>query len=252
MPPSSAVALVQPAADDRPLTARSVVLSTLLGYHPPVLPVRTLVRVGGLFGIAESTLRAALARMLADGDVTADAGVYRLAGHQLDRQRRQAGNCSPRTRHARGAWQMAVVTATSRPLTERTALRRAMDTARLAELREGVWLRPANLTAALPPAVSAQCTTFSTRPEHPVQLAASLWDLPGWAAHARRLLVELDGPLGLREEFLLSTRVVRHLQLDPVLPPELLPADWPGPELRHLYGTYEADFAARLRSFGDT
>ena len=30
----------------RPLTARSVVLSTLLGSHPPRLPARYLVRVG--------------------------------------------------------------------------------------------------------------------------------------------------------------------------------------------------------------
>lgn len=30
----------------RPLTARSVVLSTLLGLHPPRLPARHLVRVG--------------------------------------------------------------------------------------------------------------------------------------------------------------------------------------------------------------
>ncbi|MDT4936583.1 MAG: phenylacetic acid degradation operon negative regulatory protein, partial [Pseudonocardiales bacterium] len=30
----------------QPLTARNVVLSTLLGYHPPELPISALVRVG--------------------------------------------------------------------------------------------------------------------------------------------------------------------------------------------------------------
>ncbi|TMR26179.1 hypothetical protein ETD96_41735, partial [Actinomadura geliboluensis] len=46
--------------DIRPLTARSVVLSTLLGVHPPRLPARHLVRVGDLFGIAEGTIRVCL------------------------------------------------------------------------------------------------------------------------------------------------------------------------------------------------
>ncbi|MDQ3757078.1 MAG: PaaX domain-containing protein, C- domain protein, partial [Actinomycetota bacterium] len=46
--------------DDRPLTARSVLLSTLLGAHPPELPVQVLVRSGELFGMAEGTVRVAL------------------------------------------------------------------------------------------------------------------------------------------------------------------------------------------------
>ncbi len=53
----------------RPLTTRSVLLSTLLGAHPPRLRARHLVRVGRLFGIAEGTVRVALSRMVADGDV---------------------------------------------------------------------------------------------------------------------------------------------------------------------------------------
>ena len=61
-----------------PLTARSVAISALLGYHPPALPVRELVKVGGLFGIAERTTRVALTRMAADGDVVVEGGVYRL------------------------------------------------------------------------------------------------------------------------------------------------------------------------------
>ena len=36
--------------------------------------------------------------------------------------------------------------------------------------------------------------------------------------------------------------MVRHLLTDPVLPAELLPADWPGDELRTAY----TDFAALL------
>ena len=36
----------------RPLTARSVVLSLLLGAHPPRLPVRDIVDAGEAFGIS--------------------------------------------------------------------------------------------------------------------------------------------------------------------------------------------------------
>src|SRR5216683_1962421 len=81
-----------------PLTARSVVLSTLLGYHPPELPVSALVRVGGLFGIAEKTVRVALTRMVADGDVAADSGVYRLTRRLVQRQEQQDEARSPRSK----------------------------------------------------------------------------------------------------------------------------------------------------------
>jgi phenylacetic acid degradation operon negative regulatory protein len=48
----------------RPLSARSIVASTLLGCHPPELPTRALVQMGTLYGIPEGTLRVALSRML--------------------------------------------------------------------------------------------------------------------------------------------------------------------------------------------
>src|ERR1700712_4274500 len=57
-----------------PLTARSVALSTLLGYYPPALPISALIRVGRLFEIADQTMRTALSRMLSAGDVTASEG----------------------------------------------------------------------------------------------------------------------------------------------------------------------------------
>src|ERR1700709_800870 len=99
----------------RPLTARSVVLSTLLGYHPPALPVRVLVRVGALFDIAESTIRVALTRMVADGAVIAEYGVYRLSDRLLIRQERQEDDRAPRTVPWDGTWEMVVLTGPARP-----------------------------------------------------------------------------------------------------------------------------------------
>jgi phenylacetic acid degradation operon negative regulatory protein len=88
----------------RPLTARSVALSTLLGYHPPALPVSALVRIGALFGIAERTTRVALTRMVADGDVVTDNGVYRLTERLVRRQEQQEEARSPRSKEWDESW----------------------------------------------------------------------------------------------------------------------------------------------------
>ncbi|MGH9035805.1 MAG: hypothetical protein ACRD0O_08565, partial [Acidimicrobiia bacterium] len=86
----------------RPMSARSVVASVLLGSHPPELPVAALVQLCGRFGIAEGTTRVALSRMVAAGELAAvpgERGVpggpggmagYRLVGEALlSRQRAQ-------------------------------------------------------------------------------------------------------------------------------------------------------------------
>src|SRR5882724_4244000 len=176
----------------RPLSARSVVLSTLLGFHPPALPVKALIRVGALFDMPERTVRVALTRMAADGDVVADNGVYRLAERLVERQARQDEASWPHTKRWRGDWEMAVVTASSRPLAERVALRKSMFALRLAELRAGVWLRPANLTREVPDNVAEQCRFFNGHPEGDrLAMTRQLWDLDAWAAEAGRLQAAL-------------------------------------------------------------
>lgn len=232
----------------QPLTARSVVLSTLLGYHPPALPLSALIRVGALFGMAERTVRVAISRMVSDGDLVADGASYRLSDRLVARQAQQEDDAAPRTRNWRGVWQMAVVTAPPRPLAERVALRKSMVGMRLAELREGVWARPANLVRPWADTVASQCTFFEGRPsDDPVTLARKLWDLDSWADEARRLEQAQERADGFVEEFLVIADTYRHLHLDPVLPPELLPPDWPGGSLRARHATTVASFAARLR-----
>lgn len=227
----------------RPLTARSVVLSTLLGSHPPELPARYLVRVGELFGVAEGTIRVALSRMVNAGDLVQVNGAYALTERLLERQARQDESRSPRTRPWDGDWEMAVITAESRPAADRAALRQAMGALRLAELREGTWLRPANLLYDRPPAVTAQCTFLIGRPEgDPARLAASLWDLEGWSRRSRELLDALDPGLPPAEQFVVAAAVLRHLLADPLLPDALLPAGWPGTDLRRRYEEFQRDF----------
>ncbi|MFG2222907.1 PaaX family transcriptional regulator C-terminal domain-containing protein [Streptomyces sp. NPDC048644] len=234
----------------RPLTARSIVLSTLLGHHPPQLPARVLVRVGELFGIAEGTVRVALSRMVAAGDLRHGDDGYGLTARLLERQARQDESRTPRTLPWDGGWEIAVVTAERRPAADRTALRQAMAGLRLAELREGSWLRPANLERTRPQAAAEQCTWLSGTPdEDPAALAARLWDLDGWAARAEALAAALDRAAGPAERFTVAAAALRHLLADPLLPEPLLPGGWPGAALRRRYDAFEAELRELLRQY---
>lgn len=245
-----------PAERARPLTARSVLASTLLGTEPPRLPVSFLVRTGELFGLAEGTVRTALSRMAASGEVhTVGDGWYELSGELVERQGRQLASRAARTVEWSGHWLIAVVDVGARSAQQRTAFRAAMRRRRLAELRDGVWLRPDNLSTAAGEgdAGAGQCLWLRGAPlgvdgrdDH--QLVSQLWDLGGWAEQARglrrelaALVVELEAGSteALAPGFVLSARVLRHFLADPLLPRELLPRDWPGAALRADYDRYD-------------
>jgi phenylacetic acid degradation operon negative regulatory protein len=238
---------------NKPLTARSVMASALLGMDPPELPVAQLVRLTSLFGINANRARVALSRMVATGEVTTDgAGHYRLSGHLAARQSRQSASRSGRTTPFGGEWHMVVVTVSGRSAEQRTARRRALTYARLAEWREGVWLRPANLDVVIPPASVGDLEQLLAQPADPVRLAGLLWDLRAWGARAvelQRQMASLPprGPEDLAPGFELSASVLRHLQADPLLPDELLPADWPGSDLRAAYDDWDARYRLTLR-----
>jgi phenylacetic acid degradation operon negative regulatory protein len=125
----------------------------------------------------------------------------------------------------------------------------------MAELREGVWLRPDNLPLAHLPGAR----TFVAEPdEDPVALAAGLWDLDGWAATAvqlRERMAALADPLAagdtgvLRDGFVVSADVLRLLQHDPLLPSPLLPEGWPGDALRREYDRYDTAYREVLSAW---
>jgi phenylacetic acid degradation operon negative regulatory protein len=214
-----------------------VLASTLLGLDPPVLPVGRLVATAGLFGITEGTARTALSRMATAGEVVAEDGRYRLTGRLLDRQRRQDEGRHPRLLRWNGRWRMAVITVERRSAAARADLRTALTRLRMAEWREGVWLRPDNLDLA-PSGLAAEHCSWLTAD---VDDAPRPWDLDGWAEDARALLEELRDlpPDALADGFVLSAAVLRHLAADPLLPSALLPPQWPGDELRSTYDAWD-------------
>ncbi|MFI8949488.1 PaaX family transcriptional regulator C-terminal domain-containing protein [Streptomyces sp. NPDC053750] len=235
----------------RPLSARSVVLSLLLGTHPPELPVRELVRLVEGFDVGGSTVRAALSRMVAAGDLRRTDTGYRLSERLLERQRRQDEAVRPHTRAWEGDWEMVVITATGRGPAERADLRTRLTALRLAELREGVWLRPANLRRPLPAGLDRVAQDYLARPARPAaELAADLWPLDAWSDTARVLLAHVDRARRPADRLTAFAAVVRHLLADPVLPPELLPADWPGAALRDAYTAYQREQTGQVRARG--
>jgi phenylacetic acid degradation operon negative regulatory protein len=241
------------AASERPLTARSVLASALLGEDPSRgLPVARLVALAGLFGINENQARVALSRMVARKELTTRDGRYRLAGHLLERQSRQATSRAPHLRPWDGRWYLWIVTAERRSARERSVMRGALAGAHLAEVREGVWTRPNNLDVVLPPGVAPMGRSAIAEIE---LRAAELWDLESWAVRAtdlrRRLrettpALQRGGPDGLAPGFVLSASVLRHLQADPLLPSELVPARWPAAALRADYDSWDGRYRAVL------
>ena len=223
----------------RPLSARSVVLSLLLGAHPPELAVRDLVAVADHFGIAEATMRVALTRMVAAGDLDRTDGTYRLSTRMLKRQQRQDVALEPGG-PGDGTWEQVVITAGGRSAADRAELRTELGELKLGELREGVWMRPANLARPLPSWPADLLTVLRLAPPpDPVGMARRLWDLDAWADRARDLLDAVAIATSPADRLAVAATLVRHLRTDPVLPATLLPDAWPAEDLRRSYAAYQ-------------
>ncbi|WP_231989622.1 PaaX family transcriptional regulator C-terminal domain-containing protein [Mycobacterium sp. 852002-51057_SCH5723018] len=250
---------------DRPLSARSVLASALLGADRPQLAVAELVAVASLFGISGGAARTCLWRMASNGELTSDGGTYALAGHLLERRQRvdEASRIPDvATREWDGTWELAVVSAERRSAADRLDLRKAATALHLAELREGIWIRPDNLDPQRLPTMRAvldrQCVHFhGAATDIAEDTVRSLFSLDEWADDANRLLAAMHSELdttGRRADsgaafsfqFALSIAVVRHLQLDPLLPDALIPADWPGNQLRATYRRFDDAFKRRM------
>lgn len=224
----------------KPLSARSVILSLMLGAHPRGMSSRELARAGDHLGIASTTVRVALTRAVANGELQRDGSTYRLGDRLLTRRRRQDDHAAQIPWD--GTWEMAVVVASSRPAGERAALRSTLAAARLAELREGVWMRPANLSRPLPDAGMSVLRTFRATPDSDAaHLVADLWALPAWAEQADAILDLLATTRQPAARLDVAAHLVRHLATDPLLPEELWPPGWPAARARQAYAAYQLE-----------
>jgi phenylacetic acid degradation operon negative regulatory protein len=242
----------------RPLTARSVMASLLLGMHPPRMASQRLVQWCALFGIAPGTARVALSRMVERGEAHWVEGTYELAGRVLSRQAAQDWSLEPQLHEWDTSWSLAVVTREARAANARAAFRNAMRRARYAEVREGCWTRPDNLPRESAPdevwaIVDEQCSWWSGRPEREERtLADDLFAPRAWAERARDLLERLAVVTdrlragetdALAGGFIVGAATLQHIRNDAMLPREVLPGRWPGNELRDAYRKYQGAFS---------
>jgi phenylacetic acid degradation operon negative regulatory protein len=226
-----------------PLSARSAVLSLLLGAGADGLTSAQLAAAASHLGINPATVRVALTRAVAADELLRDGARYRLGPRLLGRQGRQEAHAAVVPWD--GTWQMAVVVTTGRSSGDRLALRSRLFAARLAELREGVWMRPANLRQDVRELTTADTRVFVTAPQaDAANLAAGLWDLTGWAAETERVLAALATTTEPGRRLAVAAHLVRHLADDPLLPDELQPAAWPAAEAREAYARYLAELQA--------
>jgi phenylacetic acid degradation operon negative regulatory protein len=253
----------------RPLSARSVLATALLGANGSSLTVSELVSVASLFGISPGAARTCLWRMVCNGELTGDYGTYALAGRLSER--RQRVDEASRIDDAAvfppwdGTWELAIVSLERRSAPDRLELRKAAIALHLGELREGVWIRPDNLDSQRLPGSRAvldqQCIHFhGAATDISADKMGSLFSLDGWADDARVLIEAMDIELSairtarddsterFAYEFALSIAVVRHLQLDPQLPVQLIGDDWPGHTLRGTYRRFDDAFKQRMNS----
>jgi len=240
-----------------PLSARSLILSVLLGTHPPVLSGRKLIGLAELFDIRAGTTRTALSRMTASGELVALDGDYELGPRLRQRQRQQDDGRTTAPSRWDGRWYTAITTAERRTVAERRAFRSAMVGARMAELRPDIWMRPANIAAPVRPEdVALLHGELDT--DDPVDLVLQLWDLTDVDERSTELSEAIDrhrpsldggDSSVLPNTFVLSAAVVRFLRVEPQLPAELVPLSWSAPQLRDHYDDFESAFQQLLRTF---
>jgi phenylacetic acid degradation operon negative regulatory protein len=227
------------------MTARSVVLSVLLGAHPAWATAAELIRLTADFDIKEATLRVALTRMVSAGDLVRSDDGYRLSDRLLARQRRQDDAINPQLRSWDGTWTTLIITSVGVDARTRSALRNSLQQSRFAELREGVWLRPDNLKVELPRDVLRRVRVLHGYDDSPEELVGQLWNLKRWASTGQQLLDESTSAADIPSRFIAAAAIVRHLLTDPVLPDELLPDSWPGAALRQYYAEFAAELVGR-------
>jgi phenylacetic acid degradation operon negative regulatory protein len=240
-----------------PLSARSVILSALLGTHPPTLSGRSLVAFTELFGIRAGTARTSLSRMVTNGELISTDGRYSLAGRLLERQREQDGGQTVDSADWNRDWIVAVAASDRRSMAERRAFRESMIGSRLGELRPDIWMRPAN-TPGPPRLPDILITSGPLDCDDVDDVVARLWPLSELEASAQALHDALTrqrsaidgGDLEqLPQTFMVAAAAVRFLRIEPQLPVALAPPMWTASALRPLYDDYNRAFQSQLRIF---
>jgi phenylacetic acid degradation operon negative regulatory protein len=239
--------IANPRYVPRHLTARELVIDFLSNRYPREMFVQEIAGVGSALGFTEQSLRMALTRLV-EQSVAANSGRgrYRLSpsGEAMRDEVRKWRHLGELARQWSGGW-IGVFDA-SVPRSDRAALRRherAMRLRGFRELQAGLWIRSDNLRDSVPE-LREHLRALGLHPGALVAglhdldddaraKATSLWDTDSMLATYRALtdemivskskLERLPLETAAAESMVLGRDVIRHINLDPVLPEELMP-----------------------------
>ncbi len=239
--------IANPRYVPRHLAARELVIDFLSNRYPREMSAQEITGVGAALGFSEQSLRMALTRLV-EGAVAVNPGRgrYRLSpsGEAMRQEVRKWRNLGELAKPWAGAWIGAFDAAV--PRSDRAALRRherAMRLRGFRELQAGLWIRPANLRdsvaelrehlRALGLHPSALVVGLHDLAEDARAKATGLWDTGAMLARYRALteellaskikLARLELATAAAESMVLGRDVIRHINLDPMLPEELMP-----------------------------
>lgn len=233
--------------DPADITARALILSLLSGTGTAKHTIARLIHAGALFGIEGSAIRVAVGRLLKEGLLRSpERGVYAPGPRAQALTRRVRGWQHVRERLT--GWNGDWLAALTHPLgrTDRKQLRareRALALFGYREAGAGMWVRPSNLAGTLEShredltGIGADEAIILLRLSEvamsPAPDWAALWppaELAGaYAAATAAMNASLDRLPGLapdaaaRETLLIGQSVIRQINFDPLLPPELGP-----------------------------
>jgi phenylacetic acid degradation operon negative regulatory protein len=239
--------IANPRYVPRHLAARELLIDFLSNRYPREMFVQEITGVGIALGFSEQSLRMALTRLV-EQSVAANTGRgrYRLSpsGEAMREEVRKWRHLGDLAKPWTGAW-IGVFDAAI-PRSDRAALRRherAMRLRGFRELQSGLWVRPANLRdsvaelrehlRALGLHPGALVVGLDEIDDEARAKATGLWDTDAMLATYRALANELVASKGklerlaldnaAAESMVLGRDVIRHINLDPVLPEELMP-----------------------------
>ncbi len=231
----------------RALTAKELVLDFLSNRAPREMAARAIVDSAAALGFSEQSIRMALTRLVGDKlALKQSRGTYRLApsGDAMRREVRKWRNIASLTQAWAGAWVCIHDRGVAR--SDRAAMRRHEQAMRLRgfrEFRAGLWLRPANLRQQIAElrgelhalglhrdAIVAEIRDLDDRAQAE---AMRLWDAAELLATYDRLTRAMEASMkrverlpmveAAGETLVLGRDVISHINLDPMLPEELMP-----------------------------
>ncbi len=205
--------------------------------------ISAMVRLLDAVGIASPAVRTAVSRMVAQGwlepaDVGGGRG-YALTPQAHRRLSDAGARIYGRDRTWDGTWHLAVLDATPSGRSARSRLRADLEFLGYAQLAADTWVSP-HPSRELEDVVrraGARVTTGQWRDVSPAEAPLRAWDLSALAAAYDGWLAEFADLAETATEsdetaFSVRFRLVhewrKFLFLDPGLPTEVLPEDWPG------------------------